>query len=46
MLTQYKNIKQINSASGSISAERLSKNKTEFVSFDAEEAIYYNVDIL
>jgi hypothetical protein len=46
MLTQYKNIKQIQLASGSISAERLSKNKTEFISFDADESVYYNVDIL
>jgi hypothetical protein len=46
MLTQYKNIKQIQTASGSISAERLSKNKTEFVSFDDNEAVYFNTDIL
>ena len=39
MLTQYKNIEQIQTASGSISAERLSRSKTEFASFDAEEAI-------
>ena len=46
MLTQYKNIKQITNASGSISAERLSKNKNEFVSFDENESIYFNSDIL
>ena len=45
MLTQYKNIDQIQTASGSISAERLSRSKTEFASFDAEEAIYFNTDI-
>ena len=45
MLTQYKNIEQIQSASGSISAERLSRSKTEFASFDAEEAIYFNTEI-
>lgn len=45
MLTQYKNIEQIQLASGSISAERLSRSKTEFASFDAEEAIYFNTDI-
>jgi hypothetical protein len=45
MLTQYKNIDQIQTASGSISVERLSRSKTEFASFDAEEAIYFNTDI-
>ena len=45
MLTQYKNINQIQTASGSISAERLSRSKTEFASFDAEEAIYFNTEI-
>jgi len=45
MLTQYKNIEQIQTASGSISAERLSRSKTEFASFDAEEAIYFNTEI-
>ena len=45
MLTQYKNINQIQTASGSISAERLSSSKTEFASFDAEEAIYFNTEI-
>ena len=45
MLTQYKNINQIQTASGSISAERLSSSKTEFASFDAEEAIYFNEEI-
>jgi hypothetical protein len=45
MLTQYKNIEQIQLASGSISAERLSRSKTEFASFDAEEAIYFNTEI-
>jgi hypothetical protein len=45
MITQYKNIEQIQAASGSISAERLSRSKTEFASFDAEEAIYFNTEI-
>ena len=45
MLIQYKNIEQIQTASGSISAERLSRSKTEFASFDAEEAIYFNTEI-
>ena len=45
MLTQYKNIDQIKTASGSISAERFSRSKTDFLSFDAEESIYFNTDI-
>jgi hypothetical protein len=45
MLTQYKNIEQIQIASSSISAERLSRSKTEFASFDAEESIYFNTEI-
>jgi hypothetical protein len=45
MLTQYKNIDQIKIASGSISAERLSRSKTDFLSFDAEESVYFNTDI-
>ncbi len=45
MLTQYKNIDQIQLASGSLSAERLSRSKTEFVSFDAEDVIYFNTEI-
>lgn len=46
MLTQYKNIDQIKLASGSISAERFSRSKTDFLSFDAEEFIYFNTDIV
>ena len=45
MITQYKNIEQIQQATGSVSAERLSSSKTEYVSFDAEEAIYFNTNI-
>ena len=44
MLKQYKNIKQIQTASGSISAERLSTSKTEFASFE-DEIVYFNTDI-
>ena len=44
MLTQYKNIKQLQTASGSISAERLSTSKTEFASFE-DEIVYFNTDI-
>jgi hypothetical protein len=45
MLTQYKNIDQIKAASGSISAERFSRSTTNFLSFDAEESVYFNTDI-
>jgi hypothetical protein len=45
MLTQYKNTNQIQQATGSVSAERLSSSKTEYVSFDSEEAIYFNTNI-
>ena len=45
MLTQYKNINQIQLASGSVSGERLSSSKTAFVSFDADEAVYFNNEI-
>ena len=44
MLTQYKNINQIQTASGSLSAERLSRSKTEFVTFD-DEVVYFNTEI-
>jgi hypothetical protein len=45
MITQYKNIEQIQQATGSVSAERLSSSKTEYVSFDSQEAIYFNTNI-
>jgi hypothetical protein len=45
MLTQYKNINQIQLASGSLSGERLSSSKTTFASFDANEAVYFNTAI-
>ena len=44
MLTQYKNTNQIQTASGSISGERLSRSKTEFASFD-DDVIYFNTEI-
>jgi len=46
MLNQYKNIDQIMSADKSVSAERISKSKTEFLDFDANEQIFFNSDIL
>jgi len=45
MLTQYKNIDQILLATSSISAERFSRSKTAFLSFDADDSIYLNADI-
>jgi hypothetical protein len=46
MLLQYKNTTEISNASGSISGERLSKSKSTFLSFDAEESIYFNPKIV
>ena len=46
MLNQYKNIDQIMSADKSVSADRISKSKTEFLDFDANEQIFFNSDIL
>ena len=45
-LNQYKNIDQILTAEKSISGERISKSKTEFLDFDAEERVFFNSDIL
>jgi len=45
MLDQYKNIEQIQAKNGSVSAERLSRSKTNFLSFDADESIYFNPEI-
>jgi hypothetical protein len=45
MLDQYKNTAQIQAKNGSVSAERLSKSKTNFLSFDADESIYFNPEI-
>jgi len=45
-LQQYKNINQILTAEKSISAERISKSKTEFLDFDSNERIFFNSDIL
>jgi hypothetical protein len=46
MLSQYKNINQIKLASSSLSGERFSRSKTNFLSFDAEESIYFNTSIV
>lgn len=39
MLTQYKNIDQIQTATKSVSAERISKTKTDFFSYDANSRV-------
>ena len=46
MLTQYKNINEIKSATKSISGERIDRTKTEFISYDANESVYSNKDIV
>ena len=46
MLTQYKNISQIKQATTSLSGERIDRSKTDFVSYDANESIYSNKDII
>ena len=46
MLSQYKNINQIISANKSIPAERFDRTKSEFFSFDAENSIYSNKEII
>jgi hypothetical protein len=46
MLSQYKNIDQIKEATNSVSAERLSKTKTEFFSYDADERVYQVPEIV
>ncbi len=39
MLTQYKNIDQINSATKSVSGERIAKSKTNFFSYDQDSRV-------
>jgi hypothetical protein len=46
MLNQYKNINEIKSTKQSISGERIDRSKTEFVSYDANDATYFNDDII
>lgn len=46
MLTQYKNIEEIKTSKGSISAERLTRTKKEFLSYDAQETYFANKEIL
>jgi hypothetical protein len=46
MLNQYKNIDQIKSAKQSISADRIDRTKSEFLSYDIEESVYSNKNII
>ena len=46
MLTQYKNIKEIETSKGSVSGDRLVRTKKEFLSYDAQETYYANKEIL
>jgi len=46
MLNQYKNINEIKSTKQSISGERIDRSKTEFVSYDSNDATYFNDDII
>ena len=39
MLTQYKNIEQINSATKAVTAQRITKSKTEFFSYDKDTRV-------
>ena len=45
MLTQYKNIEQIQTATTPVSAERISNRKLQHTSVDANEPVYFNADI-
>jgi hypothetical protein len=40
MITQYKNIEQINSATKSVTASRISKSKTDLFSYNAESKVF------
>jgi hypothetical protein len=45
MLTQYKNIDQIQNAAASVSGVRLSDKKTQFASYNINESIFFNTEI-
>lgn len=45
MLTQYKNIEQIQTATTPVSAERISNRKLQHTNVDANEPVYFNADI-
>jgi hypothetical protein len=46
MLTQYKNIDQINSATKSVTASRIAKSKTDLFSYNAESRVYPVTELL
>ena len=46
MLMQYKNIEEIKTSKGAISAERITRTKKEFLSYDAQETYFANKEIL
>ena len=39
MLTQYKNIEEITSATKAVTAQRITKSKTEFFSYDKDTRV-------
>jgi len=45
MLNQYKNINQIRNRTKSVNGERISSNKSSFVSIDTTTGVYFNNDI-
>lgn len=46
MLSQYKNIEEIKTAKGAVSAERFDHTKKEFLSYDLQQTYFSNKDIL
>ena len=46
MLNQYKNITEIRTAKEAVSAVRISRSKTEFLSYDFAEPVTLNTDLL
>lgn len=46
MLSQYKNITEIKTANQAVSAARISRSKTEFLSYDFAEPVTLNTDLL
>jgi hypothetical protein len=46
MLSQYKNITEIQTAKQAVSAARISRSKTEFLSYDFAEPVTLNTDLL
>ena len=46
MLNQYKNIEEIKTAKGAVSADRINRTKKEFLSYDLQQTYFSNKDIL